>query len=202
MDKFNLKGLLILLILIVGVMFALPTLVGELPDGWVGPKKEVNLGLDLQGGMHLVLRVDTDKAVESRLNNIGSNLEDNLIDKRIRVRDVSVKDANRIVVNLKSQVEKDKLDGIVSDAFPFLNEVSAKSAGDAFLVSYRLSDAEAGKTRDNSVAQALETIRNRIDQFGVSEPSIIPEGRERIILQLPGVTDPERAKRLIGFCNA
>ena len=61
-----------------------------------------------------------------------------------------------------------------------------------------MKPVEAQKIRDQAVQQALETIRNRIDQFGVSEPSIIPEGKERIVLQLPGITDPARAKKLIG----
>ena len=73
MDNFKLKGILILVVLVVGLVFAIPSFLGkgEMPQGWIGPKSKLKLGLDLQGGIHLVLRVDSIKAVEQRLGVIA-----------------------------------------------------------------------------------------------------------------------------------
>ena len=93
MDKFKVKGLLILAVLIVGVVFAVPSFMGknELPEGYPGPKQKIKLGLDLQGGIHLVLQVVTEKAVESRLDSTLDQVESLLAEK-----DVIFKRAERL----------------------------------------------------------------------------------------------------------
>ena len=200
MNRFKLRGIVILLVLIVGTLYAIPSFVGQdrMPADWIGPKTEVKRGLDLQGGMHLVLRVDTIKAVESRANSIASDLKGEMVKARIHYRSVESLPPEDIRIALKDTAEREKLSDLVRDEYPFLAEVDVKTRSDGVVMVYRIRSEEALRIREAAVAQALETIRNRIDQFGVSEPSIIPEGKERIILQLPGVTDPERAKQLIG----
>jgi preprotein translocase subunit SecD len=200
MDTFKLKGLLILLVIVVGLLFAAPTFFGkkEVPEGWIGPKEKIKLGLDLQGGMHLVLKVVSDKAVESRLTSISSDLKGQMINKRIHYKGVTSQSPDLLLVELRTQDDYDKLDKLVLDGYPYLKEVDSSTKQGITTVTYQMSAEEANDIREQSVAQALETIRNRIDQYGVSEPSIIPQGKERIVLQLPGVTDPERAKKLIG----
>ncbi|MDT8272780.1 MAG: protein translocase subunit SecD, partial [Desulfomonilia bacterium] len=200
MDRFKLKGILLLAVLILGLIFAAPTFFGkhDVPDGWIGPKAKVRLGLDLQGGMHLVLKVDSLKAVESRLNSVASDIRGQLIRERIRYGKIAPEAPDFLIVELRRNEDFDKLSEIVRTMYPYLVEVSTSSSQETFGVRYRMSSDEAERIRDQAVAQALETIRNRIDQFGVTEPSIIPEGKERIVLQLPGITDPERAKNLIG----
>ncbi|MGC9325566.1 MAG: protein translocase subunit SecD [Desulfomonilia bacterium] len=200
MDKFKLRGILLLAVVLVGLFFAAPTFFGkrDVPDGWIGPKSKVRLGLDLQGGMHLVLKVDSVKAVESRLTSIASDLKGQMISERIRYGKIAPESPDILYVELRRNEDYEKLSELVRNAYPYLTEVDTSTSGDAFAVKYRMSSEETAKIRDQAVAQALETIRNRIDQFGVSEPSIIPQGKERIVLQLPGITDPERAKKLIG----
>lgn len=202
MNRFKLRGILILLVVIVGVLFALPTFVKpfveELPEGWIGPKQEVRRGLDLQGGMHLVLKVETEKAVESRLASIAGDLKAQMVKGRVHYRSVKPLGAEGLRVIVREDADYDKLEDLVKGEYPTLVETKVSHADGAVSVRYEIKNEAAQRIRDNAVSQALETIRNRIDQFGVSEPSIIPEGKERIILQLPGVTDPERAKKLIG----
>ncbi|MBN1637213.1 MAG: protein translocase subunit SecD [Deltaproteobacteria bacterium] len=198
MDRFKLSGLLILLVMIIAFLFALPTFVGEMPGGWLGPKSKVKLGLDLQGGMHLILKVDTIKAVESRLNSIASDLKGEMIRKRTHYNKIEPVPPNGIRVTLRGIEDQEKLSDLVLGDYPFLREGQTSTIDGNFSAVYEMSTEEVLKIRDNAVAQALETIRNRIDQFGVSEPSILPQGKERIIIQLPGINDPERAKKLIG----
>jgi len=201
MNKLKIRGVLILLVLVVGLIYAIPSFLGktELPQGWIGPKSKLKLGLDLQGGIHLVLKVDSIKAVGSRLNSIAADLKTQMINDRIHYGKVAPSSTDKLLVELRNKDEYDALTKLVTDSYPFLTETNTDTTPEGgTAVTYQMKADEAQKIRDQAVQQALETIRNRIDQFGVSEPSIIPEGKERIILQLPGITDPERAKKLIG----
>lgn len=199
MNTFKIKGLLIFAVIVAGILFAAPSFFGseEVPEGWIGPKEKIKLGLDLQGGVHLVLRVVTDKAVESRMNSISSDLRTQMVSERIHYSGVSSDAPGALQVNLRVPEDFDKLSSLVRRSYPYLQEMDRSTSGGTMTVSYRISPDEVSAIRDQAVEQALETVRNRIDQFGVSEPSIIPQGNERIVLQLPGVTDPERAKALL-----
>ena len=199
MDRFKLKGLLILAVLVVGIMFAAPSFFGskEVPEGWIGPKEKIKLGLDLQGGMHLVLRVVADKAVESRMNSTVSDLRAQMVKQRIHYSKAVSDSPETIQITLRVPDDYDKLSDLVRGSYPYLQEVNRSSKDGVMTVEYRMSASQVATIRSQAVEQALETVRNRIDQFGVSEPSIIPQGDDRIVLQLPGVTDPERAKALL-----
>jgi len=200
MDKFKIKGILILVVLVVALLLAIPSFLGktELPKGWIGPKSKLRLGLDLQGGIHMVLKVDSIKAVENRLNTLAGDLKPHMIENRIRYSKVSYEAPDKIVVGLRSRDEYDALARLMADSYPHLVETDKKDSDETTLVTYQMKPGEVDGIRKQSVEQALETVRNRIDQFGVNEPSIIPQADEKIVLQLPGITDPERAKRLIG----
>ena len=200
MNNFKLRGVLILLVLFVGLIFAIPSLLGktELPQDWIGPKSKLKLGLDLQGGIHLVLKVESIKAVESRLNSIAADLKAQMIKERIHYGKVVPEPPDKMHIELRNKEEYDALSKLVSDTYPYLTEIDNTVTEGVSTIIFQMKPVEAQKIRDQAVQQALETIRNRIDQFGVSEPSIIPEGKERIVLQLPGITDPARAKKLIG----
>ena len=160
------------------------------------PKEKINLGLDLQGGIHLVLKVETQDAVRAET------------DKDMEVLRREIADAGVTSVATSRDADTSfSVTGVPEDKEPVLN----KAAND-YLTSQRWDWRRQGSrivfamtalnernVRDLSVNQALQTIRNRIDQFGVSEPVIARQGVEgdRIVVQLPGVDDPERVKRLI-----
>ena len=158
------------------------------------PNKGITLGLDLQGGIHMVMEVDEDRAVEIAVDRSVVALQDLLVEKKIPVESVKRTAPTRIVIQfqnaeLKAQIQK------LLDEFPTFSE--DESAGSGNTIVWELRETESKRIKDSAINQALETIRNRIDQFGVAEPMVQRQGLKQIVVQLPGVKDPKRAKDLI-----
>ncbi|MGH7277130.1 MAG: protein translocase subunit SecD [Candidatus Rokuibacteriota bacterium] len=159
------------------------------------PKESINLGLDLQGGIHLVLGVETDKAMASHVERAAADFRSALERKGIGVARVAREGEAAVVVQLASpQTWNDAL--TVSSEFGAFERRREDPAAGRFTLA--LAEREQNRLRDEFVRQAVETIRNRVDQFGVAEPTITRQGADRILIQLPGLQDPERAKALIG----
>jgi preprotein translocase subunit SecD len=193
LKKFSWKSILILVVLTLAVVYLLPTFQ---PGLW--PHKQINLGLDLQGGMHLVLEVQTDKALQNNIERIAQELRGLLKEERIRYRGLDVVAGNHIDLLLSEKQSFEALNTLLEREFGQLEVQSEIDGDENVTVQIRLPEEEAEHTRDMAVRQALETIRNRIDQFGVSEPDIRRQGEKRILVQLPGIQDTQRAKDLIG----
>ena len=155
----------------------------------------LNLGLDLQGGIHLVLGVDLDKAIEAQVERAGSGIRSSLEKKGIAVKGIQRRGPTELVVELASPEAWAAAQSTFGELAIFETKEADQAAGRVVLL---LRAKEGAALRDLAVRQGLETIRNRVDQFGVSEPSIQQQGENRILIQLPGVQDPERAKALIG----
>jgi preprotein translocase subunit SecD len=155
----------------------------------------LNLGLDLQGGIHLVLGVDVDKAIEAQVERTGDTIRAELEKKGIGVSRIERRGSTELVVQLASPQTWNDAQSVFRDLGSFEAKEVDQAAGRAVLA---LRPKEAATLRELAVRQGLETIRNRVDQFGVAEPSIQQQGENRILVQLPGVQDPERAKALIG----
>lgn len=162
------------------------------------PNKKINLGLDLLGGMHLVLEVETEKAVEGTIDRISQELKNLLKNENIRYRRIERIKGDQIQVTLASQDIIEKFEKFLDEEYPDLRERSRSNQGDMPKFVYDLPDKEVARIKSMAAEQALETIRNRIDQFGVSEPDIRRQGEKRILIQLPGIQDANRAKDLIG----
>jgi len=160
--------------------------------------RPIQLGLDLQGGMHLVLGVDVDKAVESRVDTIIDQVESRLREKDIVFKRIERRQGDRLVVLVYDGAEGAKVDALMADEFPSLEAETLPDQGGYIEKTYRLSDKEIENIKDYAVRQALETMRNRVDQFGVSEPTLQRQSGNRILIQLPGVEDPDRAIALLG----
>src|SRR5437879_9339330 len=159
------------------------------------PKKAINLGLDLQGGIHLVLGVETDKHVASQTDRAAEDFKAALERRGIAVRRVAREGLASIVVELASpQSWNDAL--TVANEFQSFDRSGEDQAAGRFTLT--MQSRAVARLRDDAVRQGVETIRNRVDQFGVAEPTITRQGQDRILIQLPGVQDPERAKALIG----
>ncbi len=193
--RFALLGVVVIL----SIAFFLPSypaLYRSLP-GWlkkVLPSKGIALGLDLQGGIHLVLEVDEDRAVEIAVDRSVNAIQDMLVDKKIPVESVKRTGSNQVTLafqnaELQSQVQK------VMEEFPSFFEVETERQANRLV--YQLRETEIKRLKDSAINQALETIRNRIDQFGVAEPLIQRQGLKQIVVQLPGIKEPKRAKDLI-----
>lgn len=191
MNKLSWRSILILGVILTAVVYVLPTFS---PTIW--PYKTINLGLDLQGGMHLVLEVDTEKAVESTINRIALELRQAL--KKERIHGDVEQDGIQFSVEIRDKETLARFDSLLDKEYPELRIASRSADNGIDRIVMDLPDAEQDRIKKSATEQALETIRNRIDQFGVSEPDIRLQGERRILIQLPGVTDTERAKDLIG----
>ncbi len=192
-------GLLITLILF-ALMVLVPSFYPGAPSWW---KKYLapgglKLGLDLQGGMHLVLRVDLDKAIENSLDLAASDLKEGLAEKNIHAVRMESPDPHQVTFTLPNTGAVDTVNQIIKDDFPNLDITVDAQAGSFPKITLKLTKDEIDFIKKNAVNQSLEIIRNRIDQFGVAEPVILRQGENEIVVQLPGVKDPKRAMGLIG----
>jgi preprotein translocase subunit SecD len=193
LKKFSWRSILTAAVLVAAVVYLLPTFKPQL---W--PHKTINLGLDLQGGMHLVLEVEVDRAVENTVERLGQDLRGTLKKERIRHLGMDKPDELSLSVTLPDRENSEKFDRLLEEEFGGVKLISRQQQADTTVVTLGLPEEESDNIKDMAVRQALETIRNRIDQFGVSEPDIRRQGENRILVQLPGVQDTERAKSLIG----
>jgi preprotein translocase subunit SecD len=194
------RFLLIFAVLIGAAIFVYPTFVKELPSWWPAffPQDKIHLGLDLQGGMHLTFEVEADKAVESSAERIKNDLGNNLKKERIFYTYIDRVQGNKIEVVLLNPDVKKNFDSYLKEQYPTLKEATSRQEGDRVKVLLEMDPRQIDEIKKSAVDQALETIRNRVDQFGVAEPDISRQGENMILIQLPGIKDPERAKELIG----
>jgi preprotein translocase subunit SecD len=192
LKNFSWKLILVFAVIVATIIYVLPTFKPEL---W--PHKQINLGLDLQGGMHLVLEVDTFKAVEGQVERILEEIRDRLRKEQLRKVTLDRIDANRISAKIENAEALDKFNAILKEDFDFLERKPRTDAG-VSTITLEMPAKESEEIAKLAVDQALETIRNRIDQFGVAEPDIRRQGENRILIQLPGIKDTDRAKDLIG----
>jgi len=159
------------------------------------PSERIRYGLDLSGGVHLVLQVQTDDAVKAELDDAAIRIRSLAEEKKIPLGEASTDEAAKtFAVKIPAGTDLEKLDEIVGDYFP--NYEVAKES-DRWVFSFRTGVEK--RLRDQAVKKALETINNRVDEFGVAEPRISRQGIEgdRILIQLPGVDDPARVKDII-----
>ena len=194
--KAGYRVLLVAVLVVAGLVYLMPTIARPLPAWWPSflPHEPIRLGLDLQGGIHLVLQVEADKAVENALNGAMEDLKRELSAAQIATARLERK-ADRIFVQPRDPAQSSALSDILKNQFP--NLVSG-DGGEAGVVALTFDQREQRRIKEFAVDQSIETIRNRIDQFGVREPQIQRSGTSDIIVQLPGIQDPQRAKDLIG----
>ncbi len=197
----RIRGRVILLVIttLVTGYYIVPSVapVASLPSLFPGilPRAErVNLGLDLQGGMHLVLEVQAEKAVESSTERLLEEARRLLEKEKIGVSRLVREGPATIVLNVAKVEERDRAQRVLGEV-AVLDSVPGATPDELRLT---LRNREVKRIEELAVRQSLETIRNRVDQFGVTEPHIVPEGDRRIVVQLPGIRDPQRAINIIG----
>ena len=188
--------ILILVVLLGGAAFASPNLfqreTAESLPGWV-PNQQVNLGLDLQGGSYLLLEVDLNFVVREQLDDLVDGVRIGLRRDRIGYTGLGI-DGNAAVFQVRDPDTIDRARQVVRDlGTDILIEVSEDGGVRVAFTEQALQDR-----RRNVVEQSIEIVRRRIDETGTREPSIQRQGDERILVQLPGVRDPERIKDLLG----
>jgi preprotein translocase subunit SecD len=187
-------------LLLVSLVYLTPSLTDELPPWWSGvlPKDKIHMGLDLQGGVHLVLEVEAVKAVESHLERVVEDLKQELRKNKVRYGEIKRTGTEGILITLLREEDGKILkDTLEKNFLDFKIQPETKSEK-GVLLPIALNPSAKNQIMKLAGDQALETIRNRVDQFGVSEPDIRPQTNQRILVQLPGIKDPKRAIELIG----
>jgi len=188
------KKLVVILIAVLGIVYAAPNLLSGDDDAGRGflPGQKINLGLDLQGGSHLLLRVDMDVVAQERLDGVAEAIRQEFRDKKIRFSGLDVDDGV-VSVRLRKTDDSAAAAQIFGDFGRDFDVVDGSP-------EYRIAFNEAGllTLRTQTIEQSMEIIRRRIDPDGTKEPVIQRQGADRILVQLPGVDDPEEIKRLLG----
>jgi preprotein translocase subunit SecD len=193
LKNFSWKQVLVFVVIVTAIIYILPS---WKPALW--PHKQINLGLDLQGGMHLLLEVDSEKALESTVERISQEIRELLKKERIRNVAIDRVEGTKISIQIKKEENIEKVKALLDNDFRDLRELSDRTVNGIQTLLMDIPDSDREQIEKLAVDQALETIRNRIDQFGVSEPDIRRQGLNRILIQLPGIKDTQRAKDLIG----
>lgn len=206
------KIILILIISISGIVFALPNLFSsqtlDVLPSWI-PHKQVNLGLDLQGGAHLLYQMDEQELVRDWLKNIRGDIRDALRKERIGYTGLRVSAPNRTVsVRIRDQANFDKaltrlrdISVPLSQGLAFTGQQGRTldvTQGDGAQILLKITDQGLFQRVGSAIEASIETVRRRVDAFGTTEPTIQRQGRNRILLQVPGIKDVTRLKALVG----
>lgn len=185
--KLNYRIVIFAFAIVFGLFFSLPSIL-QTQEG-----KKITLGLDLQGGLHMLLGVKTEEAVKSRIKSIAASVKYYSEKEDILIDSLSFDESSVSFLLL----DKDDLKKMKS----FLHEIQGVvvvAAGEN--ISLTLSSEEIARTEEQAISQAIETIRNRLDQFGLAEPIVARQGSEKILVQLAGIKtaeDEQRARELI-----
>jgi preprotein translocase subunit SecD len=187
------KSIIIVLVSLYGVLLALPNVVPNLPSFL--PQRTINLGLDLQGGSHLLLQVDMDQAMSDRMQALADAMSAALAKENISYQNVNIAD-DQVSLNIANLSTQRDLVYKTLRAVDALSEIEIDESKD--LVAYRLNEKDIRDFKAGVIAHSIEIIRRRIDETGTKEPLIQRQGDDRIVLQLPGIQNPEDVKKLLG----
>ena len=201
MGSLRWRAILAAAVVLVALVYFLPSVpaVRHSSLGALLPSQEISLGLDLKGGIHLTLGVDLDTALVNAVTSMGQDIRAEAREKKITIlRPKAVGTRQLEFVLLKAEQQKE-LDDLLRGRFGSMEVRSREEAGNGQLkYTLEVTDEHAKYLEGLTMDQALKTIRNRIDQFGVAEPDIRKQQDNRIIVQLPGLDDPKRAISIIG----
>jgi len=179
----NYRLVIFLIALIGGIALSIPSFF-NLKEG---PK--ITLGLDLQGGLHMLLGVDTDAAIKSKIKSIASSIKYYAEDNDILIEDIKV-DQNGITFTLLDKDDQPKIDEM-------LKKISGlKIEKDGLKYKISLTKEEIESVKEYAINQAVDTIRNRLDQFGLAEPNVAKQGKDKILVELPGIKTPQEEQRI------
>ncbi|EMH18442.1 protein translocase subunit SecD [Helicobacter pylori] len=184
MKLFNARLIVFIFALLLGVGFSVPSLLET-----KGPK--ITLGLDLRGGLNMLLGVQTDEALKNKYLSLASALEYNAKKQNILLKDIK-SSLEGISFELLDEDEAKKLDALLLE---LQGHSQFEIKKEAEFYSVKLTPLEQEELRKNTILQVIGIIRNRLDQFGLAEPVVIQQGREEISVQLPGIKTLEEERR-------
>lgn len=198
------KLTLSLIVCALGLLYALPNAMGPQMQAWMEshmpaglPGQKVNLGLDLRGGSHLLLQVDLDAVVAERLNALVDETRQALRKAEVGYKDLGVVNGG-VKFALRDAAQKDAALSAVRKLDTGIEASVAPGLDDANIVTATLTEASLRDRKTKAMEQSIEIVRRRVDESGTREPSIQRQGDDRILLQLPGVDNPEHMKQLLG----
>ena len=190
------KIITVLFVLIVGTLLAIPSMLPRatldaLPS-WV-PKATINLGLDLQGGSHLLYEIDMQGLIKERLDAVLDETRTSMRKANLGYTNLAVQ-GGKVTMTLIDPASvgaaREALKSVVSEGMDF--------TVDGTIVSIGFSDAGLTQLKQRTVEQSIEVVRRRVDEAGTREPTIVRQGDDRIVVQVPGFNDPQRLKEIIG----
>jgi preprotein translocase subunit SecD len=179
--------------IVLAIVWFVPNMVNV--GSWWPSKQKMNYGLDIQGGLHLVMGVDVEGVVKESTTRLMASIKADTAKENVGVTDIKSEkpESGELTLHFAAG-DKAKVQKYMTEKHPAdLQEVGTTDT----TATYRYFDAYMNEYKNKVIQQAIETIRNRIDEFGVAEPSISQQGTNRILVQLPGMADAEKAKQLI-----
>jgi len=189
------QRIIVFVICLMGVLYAAPNFIPGKPfegfSGWL-PGKTINLGLDLQGGSHLLLEVDFEDVMAQQIGSLADSAKQIMLDAKVKWRGFE-ESKDKVRFGLRDDT---KLDVVEAQLKNLGAAVEVERGSDGFF-TLRSSEVAVLDRRRQVLSQSIEIIRRRIDELGTREPTIQQQGDERILIQVPGVDDPERLKDVI-----
>ena len=158
--------------------------------------KPMKLGLDLSGGVHFLLEVDLNAALQTRLESDLEDIKGAFREARIRYRELTL-GGNQIVGQFRDETQVEEATRVIRTKFSNLQPQNMPGQNQLALI-LELSESEKNAIEDNAIKQNLTSLRNRVNELGVSEPIVSRQGKNRIVVELPGIQDTAEAKRIIG----
>ena len=156
----------------------------------------MNLGLDLRGGVHFLMDVDMDAAIKKALDGLASEFRGLLRDEKIRYKRIQI-EADQVIIGFRNSEHRDMALAKISSEYKDL-VVEAQNMGTTPSLVIRLTEVTIRETKTTALQQNIITLRNRINELGVAEPTVQQQGDSRIVVQLPGVQDTAQAKKILG----
>lgn len=157
----------------------------------------LKLGLDLRGGVHFLMEVDTQKALNNRQNGTLLDIRRKLRGEKIRYNSLFVEKDQAIKLKVTQESVFDNATELLEENYPQFT-ISYTEEGNQFEISLRLTEQEIEQIQADAIDQNLTTLRNRVNELGVSEPIVYRQGKKRIVVQLPGIQDTAEAKKILG----
>ena len=195
LDKLSHRWAIIIFVLLLGGFWLAPNFINFGKKSVFGRNK-ITPGLDIQGGIHLVLGVDVNEVVREQIARTAKDLSGEFTDHKIKYKAVNITGANKSEIEIQTADPQSQAAIVkyLAKEYPTILQVLSQSPT---AIDVKFYDAYLDHTKKQVVSQAIAVIRNRIDEFGVAEPSITAEGEDRIVVQLPGIQNANRAIELI-----
>ncbi|SFZ98751.1 Protein-export membrane protein SecD (TC 3.A.5.1.1) [hydrothermal vent metagenome] len=189
MKKLNFRIVLFAFALIFGIVFSIPSLTQS------NSGSKITLGLDLQGGLHMLLGVKTEVAIESRIKSLAATTKYIFDDEEIIFDDLRISDHREITFELLDNDDVAKATAVLKKELQ-----GASIVNNNLKFTIEMTDEEVERTKENAINQAVDTIRNRLNEFGLAEPTVAKQGLDKILVEVPGIKtqeDEQRVRELI-----